>query len=145
MTDEQQQEQPKEQPSKQKSHKKFNILLLEDDQFLLDMYSLKFNQDGHTVRPCFSVEEALKTLRDGFQADAVLFDIVMPDKDGFDLLRSVKEEKLAPKAILIALTNQSAEEEKKKAEELGADDYIIKATTVPSEVVSMVTDTLNKK
>jgi len=127
------------------SDKKYKILLLDDDQFLIDMYSLKFNQAGHTVQPCFSVEEALKVLRDGFDPDAVLFDLVMPGKDGFDFLRSFKEEKLAPQATLIALTNQSADEEKKKTSELGADAYIVKAMTIPSEVVNMVIAAVEKK
>lgn len=114
------------------SHK---IILIDDDKFLLDMYSLKFSQDGHEVKSCFSVDEAISELKDGFDADAVVFDLVMPNKDGFDLLRALKENKLAPHAKLIALTNQSSPEEQKKAEGLGAHEYIIKATLVPSEVV----------
>ncbi|MBI4067990.1 response regulator [Candidatus Kaiserbacteria bacterium] len=127
------------------SDKKYKILLLDDDQFLIDMYSLKFNQAGHTVQPCFSVDEALKALHDGFAPDAVLFDLVMPGKDGFDFLRGLKEEKLAPNATLIALTNQSADEEKKKTEEVGTEAYIVKAMTIPSEVVHMVIAAIEKK
>lgn len=125
-----------------KAHK---ILLLDDDQFLIDMYSLKFNQAGHTVQSCFSVDEAITTLKGGFVPDAIIFDLVMPGKDGFDLLRAIKDEKLAPSAILIALTNQSADEERKKTAELGAHEYIVKAMTIPSEVVELVIKTIEKK
>ncbi|MBI2048686.1 MAG: response regulator [Parcubacteria group bacterium] len=124
---------------------KFKILLVDDDQFLIDMYSLKFNQSGHTVQPCFSVDEAIKVLQGGFVPDAVIFDLVMPGKDGFDLLRAIKDGKLAQQAKLIALTNQSAAEERKKTEELGADTYIVKAMTIPSEVVKQVEDTISRK
>ena len=93
--------------------KTYKILLLDDDQFLIDMYSLKFNQGGHTVQSCFSVDEALKVLSGGFAADAIVFDLVMPGKDGFDLLRAIKDGKLAQGATLIALTNQNAAEENK--------------------------------
>ncbi len=117
----------------------YNIILLDDDRFLLDMYSLKFSQEGHTVQSCLSVDEVLNTLKGGFATDAVVFDLVMPNKDGFDLLRTLHDEKLAPKALLVALTNQGADEERKKTEELGAHEYIVKATTIPSEVVNTIT------
>ena len=125
--------------------KKYKILLLDDDQFLIDMYSLKFTQGGNTVQSCFSVDEALTILRGGFVPDAIVFDLVMPGKDGFDFLRAVKEEKLVPQAVLIALTNQSADEEKKKTEELGTDAYIVKAMTIPSEVVNLVIAAIEKR
>ena len=125
--------------------KVYKLLLVDDDQFLIDMYSLKFTQNGHTVQPCFSVDEAIKLLKGGFVPDAIIFDLVMPGKDGFDLLRAMKEEKLAPNATRIALTNQSADEERKKTEELGADAYILKAMTIPSEVVRLVVEAIAKK
>jgi len=125
--------------------KKYRILLLDDDRFLLDMYSLKFNQAGHIVQSCFSVDEALDVLRGDFKPDAVVFDLVMPGKDGFDLLRAIKEEKLIPGATLIALTNQNAGEESKKALELGTREFITKATMVPSEVVTAVAAAVSKQ
>lgn len=120
----------------------YRILLLDDDHFLLDMYSLKFSQVGHTVQSCLSVDEVLTALRDGFNPDAIMFDLILPGKDGFDLLRTIREERLASNTLLIALTNQSAEEERKRTEELGAHEYIVKANTVPSEVVNMVMEAL---
>jgi DNA-binding response OmpR family regulator len=120
------------------SKKGFNILILDDDRFLLDMYSLKFTQEGNTIQACLSVDEVLTALRNGFAADAIVFDLVLPNKDGFELLRALKEEKLGEKAVLIALTNQGEDEERKKTEEMGADGYIVKASTVPSEVVTTI-------
>lgn len=114
------------------------VLLLDDDKFLLDMYALKFSQEGFTVVPCFSTEEALQTLRAGEKPDAILFDIAMPGEDGFAFLSKVKEEKLEGSARLIALTNQSTEADQKHAEELGAHRYVVKASMIPSEVVEVV-------
>ena len=125
--------------------KSYKLLLVDDDKFLLDMYALKFTQDGHTVKTCFSVDEALEELKTGFNPDAIVFDLVMPGKDGFDLLRGINEGKLVPHARLIALTNQSLPEERKKVEELGAHDYIIKATLIPSEVVTAVRQVIEGK
>ena len=121
-----------------------NIIILDDDKFLLDMYAMKLTQAGHKVNPCFSVDEALQALRSGFVPDAIVFDLVMPGRDGFDFLRAMADEKLAPKACRIALTNQGGEEERKKCFELGADEYVVKATTIPSEVVGLVTTAVGK-
>jgi len=123
----------------------YKIILLDDDKFLLDMYSMKFSQEGYVVQSCLSVDEVLASLRGGFAADAVIFDLVMPENDGFDLLRAIKEELLVPKAALIALTNQGEDEERDKIEDLGAHEYIVKAMTVPSEVVKKVTETIAKR
>ena len=120
------------------------ILLVDDDKFLLDMYSLKFSQAGYSVQPCFSTAEALSALRGGLQPDAILFDVTMPGEDGFVLIQKVHEEKLAPNARLIALTNQGNDADKKHAEELGVHKYCIKATMIPSEVVHMVQEELSR-
>ena len=122
-----------------------SVMLVDDDKFLLDMYAMKFSQEGHSIKPCFSVDEAVSELSSGFQPDAIVFDLVMPGKDGFDLLRAIKDGKLAPHAHLIALTNQSSPQERKKAEELGAQEYIIKATLIPSEVVKAVCQVIDGK
>lgn len=118
------------------------VLLVDDDKFLLDMYSLKFTQEGFNVIPCFSVKEALDALRGGAKPNAVLFDITMPGQDGFQLLSSIRDEKLAEGARLIALTNQSNDADRKHAEELGAQKYVVKASMIPSEVVALVKNEL---
>ncbi len=121
------------------------ILLVDDDKFLLDMYSVKFTQAGFSVQPCFSVSEALASLRGGYQPQVVLFDVTMPGEDGFALLQKIRDEKLAPNARLIALTNQGNDSDRKHAEELGAHRYCIKASMIPSEVVAMVKEEMGKK
>lgn len=124
---------------------KQSVMLVDDDKFLLDMYSLKFSQAGYTVFPCFSTKEALEKLRGGAAPQVVLFDVTMPGEDGFVLLETIHTEKLAPNAKLIALTNQGSDSDKKRAEDLGINRYVIKATMIPSEVVNMVKEELGKK
>jgi len=124
---------------------KGNILLVDDDKFLVDMYSVKFTSSGYQVQACLSAHDALEALRGGFSADCIVFDLVMPEQDGFSFLQAVANERLAPSAILIALTNQSDDSERAKAEELGADRYIVKASMIPSEVVSVVGEEIQKR
>ena len=124
---------------------KKTIVLVDDDRFLLDMYSLKFLQAGFTVEPCQSVAEALTILRGGAKPVAILFDIVMPGEDGFTLLRTIHDEHLADDAALIALTNQSNDSDKAEAEKYGVTRYVVKASMIPSEVVEMAQEEIAKK
>jgi len=121
------------------------VLLLDDDKFLLDMYTMKFTHEGYAVHACLSVDEALALLKGGFSPDVILFDITMPVRDGFDFLQAVQNEKLGGRALKIPLTNQSSDAEKARAKDLGADDYFVKASMIPSEVVNKVGELLGKK
>lgn len=114
------------------------ILMVDDDRFLLDMYSMKFEQAGFDVHACFSVEEALGELRGGLKPRVILFDMLMPGQDGLALARTVEGEKLAPGATLVALTNQASDADKSEAAKLGVEHYIVKASMIPSEVVETV-------
>ncbi len=116
--------------------KNYRVLLVDDDAFLLDMYAMKFKQKGNTVDIAKSGDEALRKLREGLLPDVMLFDIIMPGIDGFALLESIRKERLAPSAVKIALSNQWQESDIKRAKDLGADGYIVKASAIPSEVLS---------
>lgn len=125
--------------------KKGTILLVDDDKFLLDMYTMKFTNEGYTVHACLSVNDALKTLREGFVPDAILFDLVMPENDGFALLTMLSKEDLSKGAVRIALTNESDDAAKAKATEFGADRLLEKASMIPTEVVHIVGEEIARK
>ena len=124
--------------------KTYTILLVDDDSFLLDMYSLKFTQAGHIMHAVLSAREGIKKLEDGLQPDAVVFDLVMPDVDGFAFIEEVKEKKLASEAALIILSNQGEKKDLERAKELGAIGHIVKANTIPSEVVTTIVSLIKK-
>ena len=121
------------------------IFIIDDDRFLLDMYSLKFKQQGFNVEASASGQEALAKLRDGLQPSAILLDIVMPGLDGLEFIDTIKKENLAQQAIIIVLSNQGEEQDIEKAKQHGAHEYIVKANSVPSEVLEKVTDVLTKR
>ncbi|MDO8522366.1 MAG: response regulator [bacterium] len=124
---------------------KLSILLVDDDKFLVDMYSMKFTAKGYNVNACLSAADALQVLRDGFLPQAIVFDLVMPEHDGFYFLKALITENLKRGASLIALTNESNDDTKAKITELGADRVIVKATMIPSEVVGTVEEEIVKK
>jgi PleD family two-component response regulator len=124
---------------------KYNILLVDDDKFLVDMYSMKFTSRGYNVNACLSISDALQVLRDGFKPAVVVFDIIMPEHDGFYFLTTLVSENLRGGASLIALTNESDDATQKKLIEMGVDRVIVKASTIPSEVVETVRDEIARK
>lgn len=111
------------------------ILFIDDDSFLLDMYSLKFTKAGYDVKIANSSELALKMIRDGYSPDIMLVDVVMPGIDGLELVSTIRGEKLIPSAVIIMLTNQSASDDVARAQKASVDGYIVKATSIPSEVM----------
>ncbi|MEK7150060.1 MAG: response regulator [Patescibacteria group bacterium] len=124
--------------------KKKKILLVDDDQFLIGMYSMKFSQYGFEIETATNGEEALEKLRGGYEPDILILDVVMPSLDGFGLLEKIRKDKFAPDAIVIMLTNQSQKSDIDQANKLVVHGYIVKATTIPSEVVEEVVSIYNK-
>lgn len=122
-----------------------SILLVDDDSFIIDMYSIKFTAAGYALTVAKSVEEALAKLRSGFTPDILITDLVMPKMSGFDLLEAINVEKLIPNATRIVLSNQSEISDIARAKELGATGHIIKANAIPSEVLSLVEKFSTKK
>jgi CheY-like chemotaxis protein len=114
------------------------ILLVDDDRFLLDMYAIKFSKSGYEVQTSDNTENAFKIVKDGWIPDIILCDLVMPGMDGLELISKLQAENLCPDAKLIMLTNQGSSDDIGRAKKLNVDGYIVKATTVPSEVLKEV-------
>jgi len=122
------------------------ILLVDDDEFLRDMYCLKFSQAGHSIDSAPGAQTAIEKLQvKDYTPDAVVFDLVMPKMDGFEFLKQIKEKKLAPGAKLIVLSNQGEKEDLERARSLGATGHIVKANAIPSEVLGIVEGIISKK
>lgn len=122
----------------------YRIYLVDDDRFLLDMYAVKFKNAGHEASVFSSGEEVLSALRKGPAPDALLMDIIMPGMTGFEALEVIRKEKLEVKKVII-LSNQGQDADLDKARELNADGYIIKASAIPSEVLSETLKIIEKK
>ncbi len=121
------------------TEKKINILLVEDDVFLANIYKTKFAMEGfevvlHAENGDLAIVEANRK-----KPDIILLDILLPKKDGFAVLTELKKENSEVKDIpVILLTNLGQKDDVEKGLEMGAEDYLIKAHFKPSEVVEKV-------
>jgi len=125
-------------------NEKKKILIIDDDKFLLNMYSMKFDKNGFEVKVAPGGVDAIEILRNGYQPEILLMDLIMPVMDGFSMYETIKKDNLAPNALAIMLTNQGLVSDINRAKELGVHGYIVKATTIPSEVVEEVIEIYQK-
>ena len=114
------------------------VFIVDDDEFLLDMYAVKFRESGFEIEVARGGEEALAKIKSGYAPDAILLDIVMPGLAGFEMLRTMKKENLGAGSRVIILSNLGQKEDIARGLELGAKDYIVKAHFTPTEVVKKV-------
>ncbi|HMB65605.1 MAG TPA: response regulator [Patescibacteria group bacterium] len=117
--------------------KQIKILLVEDDSFLLSMYSTKFELENFDVTIAEDGEKGWK-LAQKEDPDVILLDIKLPKMDGFEVLKKIKGNKETSNIPVILLTNLSQKEDRDKGLDLGADDYLVKAHFMPSEVVGKI-------
>ncbi len=114
------------------------ILLVDDDTFLRDMYATKFIECGHHVQTAVSANDALRVLETDISFDLVIVDMIMPGMTGVELMVELKKIKPDFMTHFIVLSNQGQDQDIDEAKAAGAVGYIIKAQSVPSEVVKRV-------
>lgn len=120
------------------------ILLIDDDVFLRDMYATKFTECGHTVDAAENATAALAKLQQTQDFDVILLDMIMPGLTGTELIAEIKARYPKVTSKFIVLSNQGQQEDIDGAMAAGADGYIIKAESIPSDVVKKI-ESLFKK
>lgn len=115
------------------------ILVVDDEERMVRFIRLNLEHDGFQVVEAYRGAQAIQIIRDQLP-DLVLLDVMMPDIDGFEVLRMIREFNPVP---VIMLTAKSEEDDKVHGLELGADDYITKPFS-PRELVSRVKAVLRR-
>ncbi len=115
------------------------ILVVDDEERIVRFIRLNLEQDGFQVVEAFSGKQAMEKLRQALP-DLILLDVMLPDLDGFEVLRMVRENHDIP---VIMLTAKTEEDDRVRGLELGADDYVTKPFS-PRELVSRVRAVLRR-
>lgn len=115
------------------------ILIVEDESRMARFIRLNLEHDGFQVEEAMLGRDAIRAARETFP-DLVLLDVMLPDIDGFEVLRRIREESDVP---VIMLTAKGEEEDRVRGLELGADDYVPKPFS-PRELVSRVRAVLRR-
>ncbi len=98
------------------------ILVVDDERAIADIIKFNLEKEGHMVDTAADGEEGISKVF-SWDPDLVLLDIMMPKKDGFQVLKEIRSKKQTP---VIMLTAKEEEVDKVLGLELGADDYVVK-------------------
>lgn len=121
------------------------VLLVEDDSFLREICGKKLTKEGYTVYEAIDGEQALSGVKE-VKPDVVLLDIILPAIDGFQILHQIRADKDKEIADIpvIMLSNLGQEDDIKKAMDMGANDYLVKAHFTTEEIVAKIKKLLGK-
>ncbi|HEY4474933.1 MAG TPA: response regulator [Candidatus Paceibacterota bacterium] len=111
------------------------ILVAEDEEVLLNVLKDRFEAEGWEVTTARDGEEAVESIKKT-RPDLVLLDLLMPKKDGFEVLKEIRgDQEFKTLPIIVVLSNLGSDEDIKKALALGANDYFVKTQHPMSEIV----------
>ncbi len=120
------------------------VLIVEDDPFIADVYTLKLESEGYNVDLAEDGLRCLEKMRKN-KYDVVLLDIIMPNMDGFATMERIKMSPELNTTPVIILTNLSQKKDIQKGIDLGAVDYIIKTRFTPTEVLKTIDKVVGEK
>lgn len=120
-----------------------DVLLVEDDPSVLEMYRLKLELDGYRVNTALDGEEGLKKAGD-LTPDIIFLDIRLPKMDGLEVLRKLRAQDKTRNIPVIILSNYDEEDLVARGLRLGAHEYLIKARTTPSSLSEGIEDWLKE-
>ena len=109
------------------------VLLIEDDPAVLEMYRMKLELDGYKVHVAADGEEGLERAQE-LKPDIIFLDIRLPKKDGFEVLQGLREIDDTADIPVIMLSNYGEKELVDRGLKLGAHEFLIKAQTTPSSL-----------
>lgn len=118
-----------------------NILIIEDDRFIGEMYVRSLKKAGYTVDWVVSGNDGLIAARNK-QYDLILLDIMLPERRGNEILEALRggKEDLIPNTKIVVMTNFEQDEESRMAMAHKANAYLIKAEITPRKLLSVVTE-----
>src|SRR3989344_2145613 len=119
------------------------ILIAEDDQALSGVLKKKLELAGHQTALAGDGEEALVRMHE-FKPDLILLDIVMPKMNGYEVLEKMQADPELKGATVIIISNSGQPVELEKAIQLGAKDFLVKASFEPNEVLEKINEHLGK-
>lgn len=118
------------------------IVLIEDDIYIRRLYELGLKKAGFEVKSAENGKQGLELI-ESENPDLILLDVIMPELNGFEVLKQLHELDKIKKYQIVMLTNLGQEEDLKKALKLGAKDYIVKSDYTVSQVIKKIKKLLN--
>jgi len=120
-------------------NEKPTVLLVEDDPFLSSILQLKLDKENFKTIRATDGEEALNLLiEEGIRPDAVLLDLILPKKNGFEVLETMRQDPTLEKLPVIIISNLGQPSDIERGKSLGVIDYFVKAKLSVDELVNKI-------
>ncbi len=116
---------------------KGKILIVEDDRYISKMYQLKLSLEGYEVEVAENGKDGVDKVKE-FMPNIILLDILMPELDGFEVLKIIKGDDATKDIPVLIMSNLGQEDHVEKGMKLGAVGYIVKSQYTPSKVVEKI-------
>lgn len=117
------------------------IAIVEDDIAIVQMYRMKFETEGYDVASAADGKQGLELIED-FQPDIVLLDLMMPIMGGAEMLEKMRDTDWGKDTKVIILTNMGESEAPSGINNLGVEEFIVKADMTPKQVAERVKQAL---
>jgi two-component system, OmpR family, alkaline phosphatase synthesis response regulator PhoP len=122
---------------------KIKIVLAEDEEMISMAYEVGLSHHGYEIIVARDGEQALRAVRHE-RPSLLLLDVIMPRKNGFEVLKEIKEDSELKDLDVIMLTNLSQSNDAEKALTLGAEDYLIKSDLSMQQLIKHIEKALAK-
>jgi DNA-binding response OmpR family regulator len=121
------------------------ILIVEDEPFLASVLQLKLEKDNFKTFRAADGEEAINMLQEqGIKPDIILLDLILPKKNGFEVLEAIRQDPQLEKIPVIIISNLGQPSDVERGKSLGVIDYFIKAKFSIDELVEKVKQELQE-
>ncbi|MGE4554912.1 MAG: response regulator transcription factor [Candidatus Paceibacterota bacterium] len=115
------------------------IFLVEDEPFLASVLQLKLTKEGFKVIRASDGEEAINMLIDqGLRPDLILLDLILPKRNGFEVLETIRQEPILEKIPVIVISNLGQPSDIERGKSLGVIDYYVKAKFSIDELIQKI-------
>lgn len=124
---------------------KETILVVEDNVLLAEMYTYKLKLEWYDVHLASDGEKAVKFIFEwSIIPDVIILDIMMPNMNGFDALEKIRSDSRFDETKIIVFSNLNERKDRERCFALGADDFLLKATITPKDLIDHVGDLLKQ-
>ena len=113
------------------------VFVVEDDPLLRNLLSIRFEKSAFPYEIKSDGESALPAM-DIFKPDIILLDLMLPGMSGFDILAKIKQNPQLAEVPVMIFSNRDSQEDRKKAKELGAVGFYVKAMTDLAELIEKI-------
>lgn len=116
------------------------ILIVEDDKFLLKLLETKFQKEGFSVLTAENGIQAMEILKAGRLPTLILLDLILPEKNGFEVLAEIKASPETHDIPVLIISNLGQDTDISRGKELGAIEYFVKSDISVNDLVKHIKD-----